>query len=207
MWILRRCILGEWNSIKDLLLISHSSYILVEALKLNFKTAANPSFSCWFTYRADLFLWPPGRVCVPQADLFHLNGQMVGLCLVWYTIMPLCGQSRHFDWYYCGSHVFVCLFFVSTHPPTLLQRLGVTSTAAWTVTELYCSWFCERLVWGRWKTLRLGKVKGFPFSKSIHNSSTQGKDGNIKCTQYLLGKCKNTTKTISSKHYLIWEWN
>lgn len=57
-------------------------YILVEALKLNFKTAANPSFSYWFIYHADLFLCPPGPVRVTHADLFHLNGQMVGLRLV-----------------------------------------------------------------------------------------------------------------------------
>lgn len=101
--------------IKDLLLMSYPYYFLVEALKLHFKTAANPSFSYRFIYHADLFLWPPGPVCVPHADLFHLNGQMVGLRLVWYTIMPLCSQSRHFDWYYCDSHVCFCLFFVSTH--------------------------------------------------------------------------------------------
>lgn len=177
--------------------MSYPYYFLVEALKLHFKTAANPSFSYRFIYHADLFLWPPGPVCVPHADLFHLNGQMVGLRLVWYTIMPLCSQSRHFDWYYCDSHVCFCLFFVSTHlhyfkgwvlPQLQLERL-----------ELYCSWFSERLVWGKMRNTLVRKGKRVSIFKKYPYSSTQNKDGNIKCKQDLLGKCKNK---ISTKCFL-----
>lgn len=132
-------------------------YILVEALKWHLKSLVD--ISCRFV----------PVTAVPHADLFHLNGHvgwMVGLHLVWYTIMPLCSQSRHFDWYYWFS--CLCLPILCVHPPTLLQRLGVTTVVAWTVTEFYCSWFSELLAW---ETLWLGKVNGFTFSIRIHMPS------------------------------------